>query len=119
VIVLADTSVWLDHWRRGNPRFAELLTRRRVVLHPFVLGEIALGAISERERILSYLRKLRTPRVARHEEVLALIERGPLWRRGIGWVDAHLLASALLDHVRLWTLDQKLAAVAGSLDVSI
>jgi predicted nucleic acid-binding protein len=119
VIVLADTSVWLDHWRRGNPRFAELLGQRRVVLHPFVFGELSLGTLSARTEVLGHLSKLRAPRVARHDEVLALIERAPLWRRGIGWVDAHLLASALLDRVRIWTLDKKLAAVAGSLGVRL
>lgn len=118
MIVLADSSVWLDHWRRGNPRFAELLRQRRVVLHPFVLGEISLGAITERAAVLMQLSKLRAPRVARHDEVLALIERTPLWRRGIGWVDAHLLASALIDRISLWTLDRPLARVAAELGVA-
>ena len=118
MIVLADTSVWVEHWRRGNPRFAELLRQRRVVLHPFVFGEISLGAISDRAAVLNLLSRLRAPRVARHDEVLALIERAPLWRRGVGWVDAHLLASALLDRVRLWTLDRRLAAVAASLGIA-
>lgn len=118
MIIIADTSVWLDHWRRGNPRFAELLTQRRVVLHPFVLGEISLGAITGRADVLTRLRRLRAPRVARHDEVMALIERTPLWRRGIGWVDAHLLASTLLEHARLWTLDEPLARVAADLGIA-
>lgn len=118
MIVLADTSVWLDHWRHGNPRFAELLRQRRVALHPFVLGEIALGTITDRAAVLTRLARLRAPRVAQHAEVLALIERTPLWRRGIGWVDAHLLASTLLEHARLWTLDQPLARVAAELGIA-
>jgi predicted nucleic acid-binding protein len=118
MIVLADTSVWLDHWRRGNPRFAELLGQRRVVLHPFVLGEIALGAIRDRAEVLRHLSRLRVPRVARHEEVLALVERTRLWRRGVGWVDAHLIASTQLEHARLWTLDQPLARIAAELGVA-
>jgi hypothetical protein len=118
VIVLADTSVWLDHWRRGNPRFAALLDEDRVAVHPFVLGEIALGAISPRTDVLRRLAQLRTPRIAQHTEVLGLIDRVPLWGRGIGWVDAHLLASALLERVRLWTLDRALATIARELSVS-
>jgi predicted nucleic acid-binding protein len=118
VIVLADTSMWIDLWRRGNTRFAHLLDQNRVVLHPFVLGEIALGRITPRAEVLRRLMKLQTPRVAQHGEVLALIERVPLWGRGIGWVDAHLLGSALLDRLHIWTLDRRLANVAHELGVS-
>jgi predicted nucleic acid-binding protein len=88
-------------------------------VHPFVLGEIALGAISSRAEVLQRLSKLDAPRVARHDEVLALIERAPLWGRGVGWVDAHLIASARLDHIRLWTLDRRLATLARSLGVGV
>jgi len=119
VIVLADTSVWLDHWRRGNRRLGQLLEQDRIVVHPFVLGEIALGAITPRADVLQRLTKLHAPRVAQHGEVMALIDRAPLWGRGIGWVDAHLLASALLDRVRLWTLDLPLARVADELGVAL
>jgi len=119
VIVLADTSVWVDHWRRGNTRLARLLEQDRVVVHPFVLGEIALGAITPRADVLKSLQALDTPRVAEYGEVLGLIERTPLWGRGIGWVDAHLLASALLDRIHLWTLDRPLAAVAAALEISV
>jgi hypothetical protein len=118
VIVLADTSVWVDLWRHGNPRFARLLEHDRVVVHPFVLGEIALGAISPRAEVLRHLGALDTPRVAEHGEVLSLIERVPLWERGVGWVDAHLLASALLDRLRLWTMDRRLRRVARDLRVA-
>ena len=99
--VLADTSVWIDHWRHGNRRLAQLLEGNSLVVHPFVLGEIALGQITARTEVLADLATLDAPRVAEHDEVLALIERAGLWGRGIGWVDAHLLASALLDRVRL------------------
>jgi len=119
VIVLADTSVWIDHWRRGNPRLERLLEEDRVVLHPFVFGEIALGAIRQRPLVLRYLAKLRVPRVAQHREILSLIDRANLWSRGIGWVDVHLLASALLEGIRLWTLDQPLARAASRLGVAI
>jgi len=118
VIVLVDTSVWLDHWRRGNPRLAGLLEQGYVGVHPFVLGELALGAITARADVLHRLAKLPPPRVAQHREVLDLIERVPLWGRGIGWVDAHLLASALLDRLPLWTIDRHLQVVARHLDVA-
>ncbi|HKV71111.1 MAG TPA: PIN domain-containing protein [Gemmatimonadales bacterium] len=118
MIILADTSVWIDHWRRGNPRFRRLLEADQIVVHPFVLGEIALGAITPRADVLTHLRALRAPRVAQHTEVMALIDHSRLWSRGIGWVDVHLLASALLDQIRLWTLDQALARAAHALGVA-
>jgi hypothetical protein len=117
-MVLADTSVWVDLWRHGNPRFVRLLERDRVVVHPYVLGEIALGLVTPRATVLRDLGALEPPRVAEDGEVLALIERVPLSGRGIGWVDAHLLASALLDRLRLWTLDRRLHRVARDLGVA-
>ncbi len=118
MIVLADTSVWVALWRHGNAQLAALLERNQVALHPFVLGEIALGRISPRAEVLGRLTRLQVPRVAHHAEVLALIERVPLWARGIGWVDAHLLASALLDRLRLLTLDRRLESVARELGLT-
>ncbi|MGH7521808.1 MAG: type II toxin-antitoxin system VapC family toxin [Gemmatimonadales bacterium] len=116
--MLADTSVWLDHWRRPIARFATLLESNEIVVHPFIVGEIALGDISPRAEILRGLGKLHATTLARHEEVHELIERIPLWGRGIGWVDAHLLASALLDRVRLWTFDRNLAHAAVDIGVA-
>src|SRR5262249_1996214 len=118
VIVLADTSVWVELWRHGNPRFVRILDQETVLMHPFVLGELALGSLAHRGEVLRRLGRLRPASVARHREVLALIERTPLWGRGIGWVDAHLLASALLDRILLWTLDAQLARVARELGVA-
>jgi len=119
VIVLADTSVWVDHWRHGNPRLARLLEQDCVVVHPFVLGEIALGRIRPRVEVLRNLQALDAPSLAEHEEVMDLVDRTPLWGRGIDWVDAHLLAAALLDRLRLWTLDRPLARVAAELGVAL
>lgn len=118
MIVLADTSVWIDHWRRRNDRLAHLLDTKSLVVHPFVIGEIALGQISNRSAVLADLALLDPPTVAENREVRTLIEHARLWGRGIGWVDAHLLASARLDHLRLWTLDQRLARVARDLDLA-
>lgn len=118
MIILADTSVWLDHWRRRSARLAGLLEQNSIVVHPFVIGEIALGAITPRAEILQRLRRLHATSVAQHAEVFGLIERIPLWGRRIGWVDAHLLASVLLDGIRLWTLDRSLARIAHDLGVA-
>lgn len=117
-MILVDTSVWLDHWRRPNARLTRLVERHRIAIHPFVVGEIALGAITPRAEILRRLTRLHAATLAQQHEVLELIERIPLWGTGIGWVDAHLLAAALLDHIRLWTLDRALARVAGKLGVA-
>jgi predicted nucleic acid-binding protein len=118
VTVLVDTSVWIDHWRHGNRRLMQLLEANTALVHPFVLGEIALGHISTRAAVLADLATLDAPRVAEHAEVLALVERGRLWGRGVGWVDAHLLASALLDRIAVWTLDAPLARAARELGVA-
>jgi len=115
VIVLVDTSVWVEHWRHGLASLAHLLQQDRVLVHPFVLGELALGRLTPRADVLRGLQALDAPRVAEQDEVLTLIEQTPLWGRSIGWVDTHLVASALLEHARLWTLDRPLARVAARL----
>jgi hypothetical protein len=114
-MVLVDTSVWVDHWRRGNDELAALAEEDRIVVHPMVIGELALGALRSRAEVLGDLRDLRAASMAEHEEVLELVERHKLWGRGIGWVDAHLLASSLLDDVKLWTMDKHLGRVAKDL----
>ena len=116
---LADTSVWVDHWRRGSAAFAAALEARDVVTHPFVIGELAIGTIHPRERVLRDLHRLEMARRAEDREVLALVEANRLWGRGIGWVDAHLIASALLDGLVLWTLDRPLAHVAAAAGVPL
>ena len=116
--VLADTSVWVDHWRTASPRFAALLGEDRIVLHPFILGELALGVIASRSEALRRPGRLRTTSVAQNREVLGLIERTPLWGRGISWVDAHLLTAALLDQIPIWTLDRHLHVAAQELGVA-
>lgn len=117
-MVLADTSIWIDHWRHWNGRVANLLDQNSLVVHPFVLGEIALGRIADRADVLADLSELAIPTVAEQAEVVALIERRSLWGRGIGWVDAHILTSSLIDHIPLWTLDRRLARVAQELGVA-
>lgn len=115
--VLADTSVWIAHLREGQPRLRALLQDGLVVMHPFVLGELACGNLSQRAAILEDLGTLTlTPR-ALDTEVMRLIEKRRLWGLGLGWIDAHLLASALISDARIWTLDRRLRSAAKRLGV--
>jgi predicted nucleic acid-binding protein len=111
-VILVDTSVWVEHLRHGLPRLATLLQECEVLIHPWVIGELACGNLRNRQQILELLQGLPMATVASDAEVLLLIERDRLMGRGIGYVDAHLLASARLSHCRLWTQDRRMAAVA-------
>jgi predicted nucleic acid-binding protein len=111
-VILVDTSVWIDHLRRGNADLAAALEHDLVVCHPFVIGELACGNLANRAELLALLAKLPTVPVATDTEVLTLIERRRLMGRGLGYVDAHLLASAAIGSVTLWTLDARLAQMA-------
>lgn len=115
-MILVDTSVWIEHFRRGSPLLKNLLSEGVVVTHPFIIGELACGNLTQRMRILSDLSALPIALSASHHEALRLVDDRKLWGQGIGWVDAHLIASALLSDCRFWTLDRKLdrcAADAG------
>lgn len=116
---LVDTSVWIDFLRCGRADLAARLADGAVACHPFVLGELACGTLRNRAEILGLLRALPTAAVAANDEVLAFIELHELQGRGLGWVDMHLLASARLEGVPLWTLDRKLAAAADELGVGV
>ena len=111
-MILVDTSIWVDHLRHGDARLKALLETAQVVIHPFILGELALGNLRQRNVVLSTLRDLPHAVSAGNEEVLDFIERQALPGLGIGWVDAHLLASARLTSASLWTRDKRLKAVA-------
>jgi predicted nucleic acid-binding protein len=114
-MVLVDTSVWIQHFRRGEPNLAARLSDGLILMHPFVSGELACGNLKRREAILSDLAALPPAEMASDTEVLQLIEKRRLWGRGLGWVDVHLLASALLSHCALWTLDRTLGEAATEL----
>jgi len=115
-LILVDTSVWVDHLRRGDAGLVDLLERSSVVMHPFVVGEIACGSLSDRESILELLQDLPPAVVADSDEVLQFIERHVLHGKGIGYVDVHLLASvALTEGAKLWTRDMKLHRIAAAL----
>ena len=111
-MILVHTSVWVEHMRHGLPRLATLLQEGEVLIHPWVIGELACSTLRNRSQVLELLQGLPAATVASDAEVLLLIERDRLMGRGIGYVDAHLLASARLSHCRLWTQDRRLAAVA-------
>lgn len=111
-MILVDTSVWVEHLRRGSPRLSELLQEGLVLTHPSVTGELACAHLAHRDRFLGYLCELPSASTATGEEVLTLIERFKLWGGGIGWIDAHLLASAKLSGALIWSADARLVAAA-------
>lgn len=118
-MILVDTSVWIDHLRSGEPALANVLTRGEVLMHPFILGELACGNLQNREEVLRLLGDLPAAPTATDPEVLDLIERRNLMGRGIGYIDVHLLASAALSDLgRLWTRDRRLAAAASELELA-
>lgn len=118
-MILVDTSVWIDHLHHGDEVLASLLTAERVLAHPFVIGELALGNLQARDVILSTMRKLPQATVAHPEDVLHFINREALSGLGIGYVDAHLLAAArLTPGTSLWTRDKRLHAAAGKLGLA-
>jgi len=116
-MILVDTSVWLDHFRRGNRALAARLESGEVATHPFIIGELACGNLHRRRETLGNLSALASVPVATHDEVLALLETRRLIGKGLGWIDMHLLCSALLAGVRLLTLDKSLGAACGVLGI--
>jgi hypothetical protein len=111
-VTLVDTSVWVEHLRRGHPGLAARLEEGQVATHPFVIGELACGHLRNRREALDLLRALPRADVAQHDEVMLFVERHRLMGSGLGWVDVHLLASAVLEGIPLWTMDARLRGVA-------
>jgi predicted nucleic acid-binding protein len=118
-VILVDTSVWIDHLRAGDATLIEFLNRCRVLIHPYVIGELALGSLRQREVILAALQNLPSVTVASEDEVMRFIAQQKLFGMGIGYVDAHLLAAVRLTPASsLWTRDKRLANVAENLGLS-
>jgi hypothetical protein len=118
-VILVDTSVWVEHLRFGVPALAALLDDGQVLMHPFVLGELACGNLKNRRVVLDLLVRLPAATTATDFEALRLIEGHALMGRGIGYIDVHLLAAARLGGtVGLWTRDSRLAEAAAALDVA-
>ena len=107
-MILADSSLWIDHLRRGNALLVNALREGSIVVHPFVIGELACGTLRRRSDLLEDLGRMPQIAAAEHEEVMALVEGRQLAGTGIGWTDAHLMAAALIARVALWTLDRAL-----------
>jgi predicted nucleic acid-binding protein len=116
-MTLVDSSIWIDHFRQGNASLAELLETDQALCHPFIVGELVCGNLCSRTTTIELLQTLPAAPVAEHHEVLVLIEWHRLMASGIGWFDAHLLASALLAGAVIWTQDRPLAKAARRLGV--
>ena len=117
-MILVDTSVWVDHFHHSDPELEDLLRQRLILVHPFVIGELALGSFPKRAALLDSLHALRRAMLAHDSEVLRLIDAWELAGTGIGYIDAHLLASTLLTpETLLWTRDRKLRTVARQLSL--
>jgi predicted nucleic acid-binding protein len=114
-MVLVDTSVWVTHLRSGSVGLEKLLNEGDVVCHLFIVGELACGNLSNGPEILSLLQALPLAVHAEHEEVMHFIENYSLMGKGLGYVDMHLITSALLTKVPIWTLDKKLKGVSSKL----
>jgi predicted nucleic acid-binding protein len=117
-VILVDTSVWVDHLRRGNDDLGRLLVDEQVLCHPFVVGELACGRLSDRAEILARLQALPQANSVEHQEALAFVEMHRLIGAGLGWVDVNLLASATLSAASLWSFDRSLMGAARRLGLS-
>ena len=107
--MLVDTSVWVDHFRERSARLSAQLEGGQVWVHPFVIGELACGSMAQRKKVLTLLSALPTVPVAEHDETLRFIETHQLFGKGLGWIDMHLLVSARIVQMPLWSLDKRLA----------
>jgi predicted nucleic acid-binding protein len=117
-VILVDTNVWIDHLKRKDPRLARLLEDDLVLVHPWIKGELALGTMADRLGFLKLLDYLPELTAARDTAVLDLIESAALHGRGIGWVDAGLLASCIARPCLIWSRDRRLSAVARELGIA-
>jgi predicted nucleic acid-binding protein len=118
-LIVVDANIWIDHLRVANLALTGLIQRRRIVIHPYTIGEIALGSLAKRDEVLHQLAMLPTAPVADDLEILSFIERHALFGTGIGYVDSHLLASAkLVEAGKLWTRDKRLHAIAERMGIA-
>ena len=119
-MIIADTSVWIDHIKGEAPEMRRQLENRRIATHSFVIGELALGPLRNRAKVLADLDLLPQVQAAQSREVRSMIESRDLYNRGIGWIDAHLLAAVLLNHgTKLWSRDKPLRRIAEELGIHV
>ncbi len=116
-MVLVDTSVWVHHFRSSESQLISLLNNSEVMIHPFIMGELACGNLRNRREILSLLNSLTSTDILDPNDVLFFIEKNSLMGKGVGLIDVHLLAAAKLENVPLWTNDKNLATLAKKLDL--
>jgi len=117
-MILVDTSIWINHFNKSNSGLIELLNSTEVCIHPFIIGELACGNISNRAEILSLLKSLPLVETVLDEEIFIFIENKKLYGIGLGFIDVHLLASALINSVKLWTNDKPLNKAAVNLGIN-
>ena len=119
-MILADTSIWVDHLRNRNSEIEKCLSRGQIVMHPFIVAEISLGSLHNRQKTLDYMEALLEVRVAALNEVRHMIESHSLYSKGIGLTDAHLIASCLITPgTQLWTRDGAMKRVAAALGILV
>ncbi|MBN8553975.1 MAG: PIN domain-containing protein [Deltaproteobacteria bacterium] len=106
--VIVDTNIWINHFKNKNSVLEELLTEDRVVLHPFILGELACGNLDRRAEILELFSWLPKSEILSEEEVLSFLASEKIYGKGLGWIDVHLLGAARISRAQLWTLDKAL-----------
>ncbi len=116
-MILVDTSVWMEHFRKGNAQLEEILDNGDVMCHPFIIGELACGNMKNRKEILSLMKALPMSCKASHDEILELIERRKLMGKGLGFIDMHLIASAFLSNVYIWSFDKSLHKITAELKI--
>ena len=116
-MILADTSVWIDHLNKNEAELVELLNLTKVCTHPFIIGELSCGNISNRSEILTLIKSLPRIKPAFEEEVFSLLENYKLYGAGLGFIDIHLLSSALINDVKIWTKDKALKRAAVRLNI--
>lgn len=117
-MILADTSIWIDHFRSSNRRLIALLDAQQISVHPWVTGELACGNLANRSNILYLLKSLPQVQVATDDEVLFFVEKHRIFGKGIGYIDMHLLAAARLGNLTIWTRDKRLGQIASLLGLN-
>jgi predicted nucleic acid-binding protein len=117
-MILADTTIWVDHFRAADPHLADLLNQDEILVHPWTIGEIACGSFANRVRAIEFLQNQPQASPASHEEVLLFLNAHSAFGRGIGYVDAHLLTAALAIRCKLWTRDKRMGEIAQQLNLS-
>jgi len=118
-MVLVDTSVWVDHLVKGDDQLRDLLANEDVIIHPFIVGELACGNIKNRSEILPLLNSLPCSTIADNIEVMKFIEDNALYGQGLGFIDIHLICACFLSHSVIWTRDKSLSKVARKFGINI